>query len=781
MPPFSRSRLGTLAFAALLILVTAEAPAQSAPGSAGAKKASKCQQVVSKANGKFLAARLKRLATCSTGVLACVQTAAGEEKCLIKASAKCQKLLGTAEAPTDFADTLEAAIRKACDPLPVADLLDPSGLGFANAAAACGDLGVPALTNAADVAQCLRLAHTRASEQTFGVELPRAAELVAQGGVAGAQVSDLPLFGGCGGCATGAPAGKAVTACSAAIAKASAGFVASTRTALDKCSSAFVKCAQEKAGDPACLTKAAATCRKLPVGLAKARLKLHGALQKKCGALGFDVLENPSGLGLGALTCACQQVGVEPVLGLDDYAACLARQHECELAALLPTVVPGLDGLLAAQGIALGELLCEPATAVAPAPPLASARSGARIFKPPFGGINKFMKNVFPASLRSSRSPLSTRGTAPRVGAPTSGKCAPGPGKSCSFRLPISKRPANLQRAGGRAGEPPALIVSVRRPDGEFVDDYFEVRLGDTSNDSEVEIQVEYADDLASCQFELALSVAEEGEVASYTAIEQQPHLPPVNDACGSARPIESNSFFEVLDATAATSGEDPGPSCNAGGFSRGVWYSFTPTTNGVLLISTVGSSYDTMIAVYDGCDGPELACGNDPASPQDTLQQSVLAGVTYWIQVGNSGDPTPPTATLQLSTAFVPLAIGSPATISKLVLGTPVVDSPFCFNGVAGTAFPLSFDYSDPTGIVTPGMAAPLVMTHYEPSQREEFAIPASPPVITGNGFTGDVSYVVCGYFGTDTIISFKVKLATFGGLSNELVGALPKPPGAD
>ncbi len=38
-----------------------------------------------------------------------------------------------------------------------------------------------------------------------------------------------------------------------------------------------------------------------------------------------------------------------------------------------------------------------------------------------------------------------------------------------------------------------------------------------------------------------------------------------------------------------------------------------------------------------------------------------------------------------------------------------------------------------------------------------------------------------VCALFNADTIVSFKVKLVTIGGVSNELVGALPKPVGAD
>jgi hypothetical protein len=391
------------------------------------------------------------------------------------------------------------------------------------------------------------------------------------------------------------------------------------------------------------------------------------------------------------------------------------------------------------------------------------------------------MKNVFPASLKTTRSPFSTRGTGPRVGFPTSGKCSPSPGGHCTFKLPISKKPTTAKSAARALPvDPPTMIIAVRRPDGEFVDDHFEVPLGDTSIDSEIEIDVDYADDLASCEFELALSVAEDGDVASYTAIEQQPHVPPANDTCGTARPLDTNPYFELLDVTAAGNDIDvPGPSCTVNRFSRDVWYTFTPDANGLLTISTIGSSYDTIIAVFDRCGGTELACANGAA--QDTLQLPVTAGVPYFIEIANEGELPPPTATLQVSAAFVPGAFGSPATISQLILGTPVLNNAFCDINVTGSTFPMTITYSDPTGSVQDDMFVPLVLEHFEPSQRELNGIYTGPPIRTGDAFNGTIDFGVCVAFGTDTAVSFKVNLVTTGGFSNQLVGALPRPSGAN
>ncbi len=786
LPVPSQHLARLVVLAVVSIVAVARVEAQSAPGSAGAKLASKCQQAISKANGKLLGQRLKQLAACSNAVLGCLQTAPGDAKCLTKASAKCTKQLGAPGAPDPVGDKVETAVVKKCGAVALADLLDDAVLGFANAAARCADLGVQPLATVADVAHCLRLAHAATSEATYGVELPRASELAAQGGVNALRVPGLPVIDGCGECNVGSPtSGKGITSCAAAISKAAAGFIASTRGALDRCSATFVKCAQEKPGDAACLAKAGATCGKVPAGLAKSRAKLQAGIAKKCaGAVLFADLDEPYGLNVSALTCACRQVGVDAVLGLDDYATCVARHHECELASLLPTVVPGLDALLAAQGIAVSDLLCEPAIAAN-----LQARSG-RAFTPPFGTISKYMKGVFPGALTQTKSPVATRGTPPRVGAPTSSRCTPAPGKSCTFTLPISKRPFGF-KSGERGGapDPAKLIIAVRRLDGEFVDDHYELPLADTTNDSEVELEVAYADDLESCEFELALSVAEDGAVSSYTALEQVPHLPPVNDRCSAATAIDPNPFFQIVDTTAAGFLDDePTPSCAGAGVVRGVWYGFTPATNGQLILTTAGSDFRAAIALYaGGCDGAEVACEaslpGDQLTPA-TVQFPVTGGTPYRVHVATLDGFQAATSTLSFTAAFVPLSLGqSPATISNLILGTPVVNDPTCalVSGQSSTSFPMTVTFADSSGQTVSGQVAMLALEHFEPSQREEYGVPSVPYDVTGDGFSGTVHFDACAHFGTDTLVSFKVNLATVGGLSNQLVGALPKPPGAD
>ena len=443
----------------------------------------------------------------------------------------------------------------------------------------------------------------------------------------------LPLFGGCGSCGTDLPAtAKAVTACAASVSKAGAAFVAGTRTALDKCSAAFVKCAQEKPGDAGCLTKATATCGKVPVGLAKARTKLQGVVRKKCGgALAFATLEQPSGINLDALTCACQQVGVEPVLGIDDYAVCLrastsAPSRPCCRRSCQSSTPSSRRRASPSAICSASRQRHSPRSMLPPA----GARSlHAAVRRHQQVHEERVSGGAEDDEVTRSRPVACRRGSGRRSAESVRRGREDSARSACRSR----KKPTLSKNSGSEARRraAPSLIIAVRRADGEFVADHYELPLEDTSVDSEVQLDVEYADDLASCAFELALSVMEDGEVASYTAIEQQPHVPPTNDSCATAKPLAANPYFELLDATAASTPDGLNPRAPTAG-SRGPCGTVSrPTRTASSRISTVGSSYDTLIAVYDRCGGNELACANDAV--QDGLQIPVVAGTPYLIE----------------------------------------------------------------------------------------------------------------------------------------------------
>jgi hypothetical protein len=112
------------------------------------------------------------------------------------------------------------------------------------------------------------------------------------------------------------------------------------------------------------------------------------------------------------------------------------------------------------------------------------------------------------------------------------------------------------------------------------------------------------------------------------------------NDDCVDAEAIGDVTNMPFSTSTATFDG--PGGCQTAGN----VWYCYTASCTGKATFSLCGSSYDTKIAVYDGCDCPPtvmLACNDDACGLQSEVEVNVVAGNTYLIEVGgyasNTGD----------------------------------------------------------------------------------------------------------------------------------------------
>jgi len=115
----------------------------------------------------------------------------------------------------------------------------------------------------------------------------------------------------------------------------------------------------------------------------------------------------------------------------------------------------------------------------------------------------------------------------------------------------------------------------------------------------------------------------------------------------GSSTPIPSLPFSEST-STSGTSAQqaDPLPSCTPFGANHAVWYQLTAPADGTLVADTIGSDYDTVLAVYVpvGDDLEAVAC-NDSAGigPSGSLGASrtefpVRAGATYYLQISAAG-----------------------------------------------------------------------------------------------------------------------------------------------
>ena len=132
---------------------------------------------------------------------------------------------------------------------------------------------------------------------------------------------------------------------------------------------------------------------------------------------------------------------------------------------------------------------------------------------------------------------------------------------------------------------------------------------------------------------------------------------PPDNDNCtnGIVLPNTYGSFTDTnLDTefatTEACTGTDP---CGFGGNSNSVWYNFRPTQDGLIQADTIGTNYDTVIAIYPFCaisiDGTcfrpsALVCDDDAGGDLNSLitDYPVQAGRIYLMKVSNYNTPGP-------------------------------------------------------------------------------------------------------------------------------------------
>ena len=118
---------------------------------------------------------------------------------------------------------------------------------------------------------------------------------------------------------------------------------------------------------------------------------------------------------------------------------------------------------------------------------------------------------------------------------------------------------------------------------------------------------------------------------------------PPPNDSFTNAITINSNPYSHVeLDNCASKENGEPDHAGDSGGNS--VWFDWTPATNQLATITTKGSDFDTLLAVYTGnsVSNLSLVASNDDIIDgifiQSALSFQALAGTTYRIAADGWG-----------------------------------------------------------------------------------------------------------------------------------------------
>lgn len=118
----------------------------------------------------------------------------------------------------------------------------------------------------------------------------------------------------------------------------------------------------------------------------------------------------------------------------------------------------------------------------------------------------------------------------------------------------------------------------------------------------------------------------------------------PRNNLCQDAVEICPGEYA----GTTESAGTSAPASCAGSGSSPDAWYVYTPSYDGLMILDTCDSEYDTALGVYSGCPASlvnEIACDDDggPCGLQSRIELNVTAGSTYWIRVsGFSGASGP-------------------------------------------------------------------------------------------------------------------------------------------
>lgn len=126
---------------------------------------------------------------------------------------------------------------------------------------------------------------------------------------------------------------------------------------------------------------------------------------------------------------------------------------------------------------------------------------------------------------------------------------------------------------------------------------------------------------------------------------------PPQNDDCSNALTVSEGTYsFDTSSAT--TDGHATCTTYNG----MDIWYSYVPSATGSATISLCGTTFDTVVSVFDSCGGSQLACNDDTCSLQSQVSNvAVTAGVPVLVRVagyqsGSSGTPHSGAGTLNIT-----------------------------------------------------------------------------------------------------------------------------------
>ncbi len=142
----------------------------------------------------------------------------------------------------------------------------------------------------------------------------------------------------------------------------------------------------------------------------------------------------------------------------------------------------------------------------------------------------------------------------------------------------------------------------------------------------------------------------------------------PNNDNCAQAIAVSNGTptAFNTINATT------DGPENCGFNNAKDIWYSYTACGDGTISASTCGSSFDTVVTIYDGCGGAVLACNDDACGLQSNASfagvssgQTVLIQVSGYFGASGAGTLSVTQAGLSNDACATPIAVTSGSSTS--------------------------------------------------------------------------------------------------------------------